>query len=42
MSLRYIRQCGIASDAADAVRSAIPKGFNFKKEDLRDGLALMH
>ena len=29
MRFRYSRLCGDAFDAADAVRSAIPKGFEF-------------
>ncbi len=31
MASRYSWLCGTASDAVDAVRSAIPKGFKFKK-----------
>jgi len=31
MPFRYSRLCGTASDAVDAARSAIPKGFKFKK-----------
>jgi hypothetical protein len=31
MSFCYSRLCGTASDAADVVRSAIPKGFEFLK-----------
>ena len=29
MSFRYSQLCGTASDAVDAVGSAIPKGFKF-------------
>ena len=29
MSFCYSQLCGTASDAVDAVRSAIPKGFKF-------------
>jgi len=29
MLFRYSGLCGIASDAVDAVRSAIPEGFKF-------------
>jgi len=35
MSFRYSQLCGTASDAVDAVRSAIPKGFKFEKYKLR-------
>jgi len=33
MLFRYSELCGMASDAVDAVRSAIPTGFNFKNSN---------
>jgi hypothetical protein len=38
LSFRYSQLCGPASDAVDAVRSAIPKGFKFQNLNLYNSL----